>query len=259
MQTEGDRNRVIEMGASPGRTRVTGNLKFDQPLPPWAPEDQTALISSLGLTEKETLFVAGSTHSGEEEILIDLFRELNPGMPNLRLLLAPRHLDRLEEVEKILKRDNLPWIRKTSLAERENLSVISSSAFPPVILLDTMGELMRVYRLASVVFIGGSLVPVGGHNPLEPLLFKKCVLFGPHMFNFSEIVNRLITEGGAIQVGGKGDLLSSLKRLLHEPKTREEVGERGYRFLQAHRGATERMMKEIRPYLHQIKSGAADR
>ena len=120
---------------------------------------------------------------------------------------------------------------------------------PEVILLDTMGELMSLYSLGTVIFIGGSLVPVGGHNPLEPLLFKKCVLFGPHMFHFSEISRSLIEAGGAIQVEGKEDLSFHLKRLLSDEGARKEVGEKGYQFLQKHRGATERMFEEIRPFL----------
>ena len=98
---------------------------------------------------------------------------------------------------------------------------------PEVILLDTMGELMSLYSLGTLVFVGGSLVPVGGHNPLEPLFFKKCVLFGPYMFNFLEISSRLIEAGGAIQVSGKEDLFSHLKRLLFDERARKEVGEKG--------------------------------
>jgi 3-deoxy-D-manno-octulosonic-acid transferase len=112
-----------------------------------------------------------------------------------------------------------------------------------------MGELIGLYSLGTLVFVGGSLVPVGGHNPLEPLLFKKCVLFGPYMFNFLEISSRLIEMGGAIQVSGKEDLFSQTKRLLFDKKTRKEIGEKGYQFLQKHQGATDRMFEEIRPYL----------
>jgi 3-deoxy-D-manno-octulosonic-acid transferase len=112
-----------------------------------------------------------------------------------------------------------------------------------------MGELMSLYRLGTVVFIGGSLVPVGGHNPIEPLFFKKCVLFGPHMFNFLEISQSLLEAGGAIQVEREEDLFFQLKRLLSDEGARTEVGERGYQFIQKHRGAIERMFEEIKPFL----------
>ena len=125
---------------------------------------------------------------------------------------------------------------------------------PEVILLDTMGELMSLYSLGTLVFIGGTLVPVGGHNPLEPLFFKKCVLFGPHMFHFLEISHQLIESGGAIQVEGKEDLAFHLKRLLSDESARKEMGEKGYQFLQKHQGTTERMFEEIRPLLTQLRN-----
>ena len=248
MQTEGDRDRIIEIGASPDRTKVMGNLKFDQTFPPVTEEERETLGRSLGLQGKDPLLIAGSTHAGEEEMLISLFKELKAKTPNLSLILAPRHLDRLEEVERILKKEALPWTRKTFL-QGKGQSFEDRKNLPPVILLDTMGELMRLYSVGTLIFIGGSFVPVGGHNPLEPLAFKKCVLFGPYMFNFSEISKRLVENGGAIQVAGREDLLSHLKRLLVDERMRREIGEKGYQFLQKHRGSTERAFEEIRPFL----------
>jgi 3-deoxy-D-manno-octulosonic-acid transferase len=228
---------------------VAGNLKFDQTFPPFTQEMMTEMSKSLRFQGEETILIAGSTHSGEEEILIELFKELRKFDPHLVLLLAPRHLERLEEVERILRKESIPWLRKTSLSMDQNRSAQEPKEPPEVILLDTMGELMSLYSLGTVVFIGGSLVPVGGHNPIEPLLFKKCVLFGPHMFNFLEISQSLLETGGAIQVKGKEDLFFQLKRLLSDEGVRKEVGERGYQFIQKHRGTTERMFEEIRPFL----------
>jgi len=255
MQTEEDRNRIIQIGASPEKTRVTGNLKFDQTVPPPTQEGLTQTAKSLGLRGNERILVAGSTHAGEEEILLSLFKELRKIVPHLVLLLAPRHLERLAEVERLLERESVPWRKKTSLAMESNRSGGGKNGVPSVILLDTMGELMSLYRLGALVFIGGSLVPVGGHNPLEPLLFKKSVLFGPHMFNFLEVSQGLIEAGGAVQVAGSQDLFSQLKRLLLDQKAAEETGEKGFRFLQRHRGATERVFEEIRPFLIRIEEG----
>jgi 3-deoxy-D-manno-octulosonic-acid transferase len=205
------------------------------------------MVRSLGLRGDETILIAGSTHSGEDELLLSLFKVLEPAHSRFVMLLAPRHLDRLAEVEKLLEREAIPWTRRSSLPA--SLPAPDSAEKPRVILLDTMGELMKLYRLGTVVFIGGSLVPVGGHNPLEPLFFKKCVLFGPHMFNFREI-SRLLTEReGAIQVQGKEDLLFQVKRLLDDEGARNKVGEKGYQVLQENQGATERIFKEIKPYL----------
>ena len=298
MQTEEDRNRIIEIGATMDKTRVVGNLKFDQTFPTFTPlesptinggddinktsrrvesttippvvgsfrhrkggvktpsfltgftqEALAELAKSLHLRGQETLFIAGSTHSGEEEILLSLFKDLKKSCPDLILVLAPRHLERLEEVERILKRESISWKRKTALSMDQDRSDEEPKELPEVILLDTMGELMNLYSLGTLVFIGGTLVPVGGHNPIEPLFFKKCVLFGPHMFHFLEISHHLIEAGGAIQVRGKEDLAFQLKRLLSDERARKEVGEKGYQFLQKHRGATEKMFEEIRPYL----------
>jgi 3-deoxy-D-manno-octulosonic-acid transferase len=246
MQTEEDRTRIIEIGADPQKTRVVGNLKFDQTFPNFSQEEMEKMAKAMGLRGKEKVFIAGSTHSGEEEILISLHKELKKTEPHLVLILAPRHLERLDEVEKILRKESVSWARKTSLPPGAG----GLDQKPPdVILLDTMGELMTTYSLGTLVFVGGSLVPIGGHNPLEPLFHKKCVLFGPYMLNFLEISHRLIEAGGAIQVSGKEELSSQLRRLLLDELARKELGESGYQFLQKHQGATERMFEEIKPYL----------
>jgi len=249
MQTEEDRMRIIEIGAVSNKTRVVGNLKFDQSISSLTQEAMAEMAKSLGLQGKKKIFIAGSTHPGEEEILLSLFKDLRKIDPHLVLILAPRHLERLEEVERILKQESISWMRRTSFPMGHDRSNEEPKELPEVILLDTMGELMSLYSLGTLIFVGGSLVPVGGHNPLEPLIFKKCVLFGPYMFHFSEISRSLIKAGGSIQVRGRDDLFSHLKHLLSDEGTCKEVGERGYQFLQKHRGATERMFEEIRPYL----------
>jgi len=251
MQTEEDRKRIIKIGGESQKTRAVGNLKFDQPFPSFTPETRNEIAKTLGLSGKENVLIAGSTHSGEEEILVTFFKQLKKKDPNLLLILAPRHLERLEEVERILKKEALSWLRKTSLPMGAGRS---DQGRPEVILLDTMGELMGIYSLGTLVFIGGSLVPIGGHNPLEPLFFRKGVLFGPYMFHFSEIASRLIEAEGAIQVSGKEELFPQLKRLLSDEEARKELGEKGYQFLSRHQGATERMLEEIRPFLIRMEN-----
>jgi 3-deoxy-D-manno-octulosonic-acid transferase len=251
MQTEEDRKRIIKIVGESQKTRAVGNLKFDQPFPSFTPETRNEIAKTLGLSGKENVLIAGSTHSGEEEILVTLFKELKKKDPNLLLILAPRHLERLEEVERILKKEALSWLRKTSLPIGAGRS---DQEHPEVILLDTIGELMGIYSLGTLVFVGGSLVPIGGHNPLEPLFFRKGVLFGPYMFNFLEISSHLIEAGGAIQVSKKEELFSQLTRLLSDEGARKELGEKGYQFLQKHQGATERILEEIRPFLAGVET-----
>ncbi len=251
VQTEKDRQRMIDIGGPPDKTKITGNMKFDQAFSVLSQEEVTGLAQSLCLKGDEKILIGGSTHPGEEEIICSLFRELKKTSPDLLLILAPRHLNRLEEVEKVLDRERLLWVKRTSFHPGQDSSIRKGDR-PEVILLDTMGELAKFYSLGTLIFIGGSLVPVGGHNPIEPLLYKKCVLFGPHMFNFSEISSHLVNAGGAIQVKGKDDLASRLKDLLSDERSCMEFGEKGYQFLLHHRGATERMFEEIRPFLIQM-------
>jgi len=249
MQTKEDQTRIIEIGADMEKTRVKGNLKFDQTFPAFTHEAIAKLAQSIGLQGNELILIGGSTHPGEEEILVSLFKDLKKIESRLLLILAPRHLDRLEEVERVLKKESISWMRRTSLSAEQFRSDQELKGPPEVVLLDTMGELMGLYSLGTLVFLGGSLVPVGGHNPLEPLLFKKCVLFGPYMFNFLEISRRLIEAEGAIQAKDREDLLLHLKRLLRNERARKETGEKGYQFLQKHQGATDRIFGEIRAFL----------
>jgi 3-deoxy-D-manno-octulosonic-acid transferase len=250
MQTEEDRKRILEIGGEPEKVKAVGNLKFDQTFPLFTREALTRIAKTLGLHGTEKILIAGSTHSGEEKILVSLYKELKEMTPHLVLILAPRHLERLEEVEEILVKESMTWVRKTALSPGAGPS---EQNHPEVILLDTMGELMGIYSLGTLVFVGGSLVPIGGHNPLEPLFFKKCVLFGPYMFNFLEISSRLIEDGGAIQVSGKENLCSQLKWLLFDEGARKKVGEKGHQFLQRHQGTTERMFEEIQPFLNRMQ------
>jgi len=241
---------MIAIGAPSEKAAVAGNLKFDQTFPPVTQEEVAEMAKSLGFRGGETVLIAGSTHSGEEEILLSLHKELRGFDPDLVLILAPRHLNRLDEIEKLLKREEVLYMKKSSLSIDKGRSIRQGRP-PQVILLDTLGELMRLYSLGTLAFIGGSLVPVGGHNPLEPLFFKRCVLFGPHMFNFSEIARSLIEAGGAIQIEGREGLSYHVKRLLSDEGARKEVGERGYQLIERHRGSTDRMFGEIRPFIEE--------
>lgn len=249
MQSEEDKERILMIGAQPERTKVIGNLKFDiTPSPTWE-EKRGEFSKLLMIDEEDLILIAGSTHSGEEEVLLETYKELKRLFPHLIFILAPRHLTRINEIEEILKMQSLTWVRRTSLMINRNLIEKNSH---DVILIDTIGELINLYSIASLVFIGGSLVPVGGHNPIEPLLFKKCVLFGPHMFNFKEISRLLIKEGGAIKVKDEKELYYQLKILLSDETLRKQIGERGYKIIENNRGAKEKIFGEIKNILSNL-------
>ncbi len=244
MQSRTDCHRIIRIGADPGRVYLTGNMKFDVPLPEDAEGKGRVLREEMGFEKDSLVFVAGSTHEGEEQVLLDVFSELKGEMPRLKMLLAPRHPERSPELERMCAEKGLSVQRRTS--RRGGKGVPDAD----VLLLDTMGELADAYATADVVFVGGSLVPIGGHNPLEPVLYRKPVLFGPHTWKIVDIVNALLEVGGGIRAGGREELLEQIRRLLEDRVYRERVGRAAYEILAEHRGATDRNLAILRPLLY---------
>src|SRR5262249_28073723 len=159
--------------------------------------------------------VAGSTHRGEEAIVLDAFQAVRPAADGLRLVLAPRHPERLDEVEGLARSRGLAVGRPGPLSSGDGALVV---------LLDTMGELASLYAVADVIFVGGSLVPVGGHNVVEPALHAKAVVFGPHMTNFRDAAALLLRADAAIQVGDSTALATTLERLLADAPARQALG-----------------------------------
>jgi 3-deoxy-D-manno-octulosonic-acid transferase len=205
MQSTEDAQRIIALGAPPERVVVTGNLKSD--LLPDAP-DEAGWRERLGLGEGDRLWIAGSTHRGEEAMALEAFVRAKARCPSLALLLAPRHPERAGEVEDLIRSRGLTAVRRSRLP-REATS-------GRVIILDTVGELAQLYGLAEVVFVGGSLVPVGGHNVLEPAMRGKPVLFGPHTSNFREGAELLQRGGGGLVVKDVDELAREITRLLED-------------------------------------------
>jgi 3-deoxy-D-manno-octulosonic-acid transferase len=244
MQTKLDAERIIGIGAEPSRVQITGNIKYDLPLTPLSSVEEQALRDDLGIGEAP-VFMAGSTHRGEEEIVIAAYLQARAQLPTLRLLLAPRHLDRLDEIEALLRRHQLT-------ARRRSLGCPSShSTETSVLVLDTIGELAKVYVVGTVVFVGGSFVPVGGHNVLEPAAHRKPILFGPHMHNFHQIAAALLEASGALQVQTPEALGERVSALLQHPERRQAVGEAAYQVLRSNQGAIERTVGVIAQLLSQ--------
>jgi 3-deoxy-D-manno-octulosonic-acid transferase len=235
MQSERDKQRIVALGAEPDRVHVTGNIKFDQP-PPVVRSDET-LRRSFGLTEHEQLILAGSTHPGEEEILVWVYGQIAKTYPTTVLMLAPRHIERTDRVEAMLREAGFVVQRKSEMLEKR--------AGPRVVILDTRGELALAYREAVVAFVGGTLVPVGGHNLLEPAVWGTPVIFGPYTDHCAEVATLLQEAGGGCRVTGGEELVTMLGGWLRQPETRVRVGQAAKRVVLDNQGALIRSVEFI--------------
>ena len=235
MQSGRDCERIVTLGAESRRVHVTGNIKFDQPMPPVQPDG--SLRRSLGLNEHERLILAGSTHPGEEELLIEAYGRIAQAFPSTVLMLAPRHIERADHLEGTLREKGLTVQRKSSFRE--------PITGPRVIILDTRGELALAYREAVVAFVGGTLVPVGGHNLLEPAVWGTPVLFGPYTDHCAEIATLLLEAGGSRRVTGVDDLVGCLQEWLSRADIREQVGQAARRVVVENQGALARSVEFI--------------
>jgi len=212
MQSSEDAARIVSLGADARKVSVVGNLKLAAP----SRNDNRDGIASVARGEKLWL-VAGSCHDGEEAILLEALRLARPQFPNLSLIVAPRHPERFAEVARLLRGSGFTVQLRSATDKAEWFS-------KDILLLDTVGELADFYALADIAFVGGSLVPVGGHNVLEPARFGKAILFGPHMGNFAEIAGALKRAGAAIEVRGVEDLARAVTGLLADGEKRRTMG-----------------------------------
>jgi 3-deoxy-D-manno-octulosonic-acid transferase len=241
MQSKVDSDRIISSGADATRVVTTGNLKFDQTVPDLTEAEKEGLLDSMDLKPGQRVFIAGSTHKGEEEIVLDVFETLKGEYPDLVLILAPRNPERFREVENLVSQRSLNCVRKTMVKEhRDGLRTPAD-----VVILDTIGELCKVYSVGLLVFVGGSFVKIGGHNLLEPAAYKKAVIFGPYMHNFLEISRVLRDSGGGLQVRNKDEFLFQAMRLLGDPSLLRRLGEAAYRVIEKNQGATLRNIEII--------------
>jgi 3-deoxy-D-manno-octulosonic-acid transferase len=244
VQSQVDYERVVSMGVDPNNVLLTGYMKYDQNIAEAMELVQEDVLNSLNLSGSDEIFIAGSTHAGEEEIVLNVFRQLLQSHPRLVLILAPRHPERFQEVEKLIKRRGLVVRRKTTIDND-----CKPEGRPHVILLDTIGELSRVYGIGDAIFVGGSLVNIGGHNILEPVVHKKPAIFGPWMQNFTEITTTIKESGAGIQVNSEDELLDCVKRFLNSKKEARRLGEQGFKVIQRHQGATDRNMEIINRFI----------
>ena len=237
MQSEQDVVRISTLGAPKDRVFVTGNLKFDLSLLE-STGRRREIREKLGVNEENILLMAGSTHKGEDEQIVECFLRLKKEYADLRLFIAPRHVERIQEIEKLLSKRGFKSIRFSNINRNESgaepprrgrTGAERSGASPKgtnddIFILDTIGDLKTIYSASDIVFVGGSLVKKGGQNPIEPAGLAKPVIFGRFTFNFQDVVASFLENKAAIQVENKDELYSAIRLLLDSPQDRKRLG-----------------------------------
>ena len=231
--------RFVDLGVPAECLTVTGSLKFDAVSPAEATHHVgDRVLPFFTFSKERPVVIAASTLQGEERFVLRAFAHLRETHPDVLLILAPRHPERFDEVWRLVRDRQLRVVRRTDLQPGLDPSA-------DVVVLDTLGELARLFQVGTVVFVGGSLVPAGGHNLLEPAAFGKPIVFGPHMQNFDEIARTFVAHGGAIQVASEQALASALEGLLGDPVRRASLGATARALVEANRGAQHRTLAAI--------------
>ncbi len=241
MQSQTDAERIITLGAPRERVENTGNLKFDQELITLSTEQVAERKKEYRLPEDVAILVAGSTHEKEEKQLIEAYQQIAPQLNReLILILIPRHPERKKDVQSLLDDAGFQCRLRSSIMSDDPL--LSAGE---VLLVDPLGEVLNFYGIADLVFVGGSLVPLGGHNLLEAALLEKPVIFGPHIHNFKEISKKLIRAGAGVMVADQRDLVKKSVVILNDPIRCRAMGQAGSSLIAENAGTTERTMRHI--------------
>src|SRR5918993_2245970 len=260
VQSEESARRFIDLGADPARAVVTGSLKFDSlelsstALQPGAPAARSVrggvearardrVLRYFRVPLSRAVIVAGSTMKGEEAHVLRAFRKVRAAASNTLLVLAPRNPERFGEAEQLARAEGWKVARRSDLA-------IDSEPRVDIVILDSIGELATIYQIATIVFVGGSLVATGGHNVLEPAVFGKPIVFGPHMENFAEIADAFVSNGAGVQLAGEDELEDVFLQLMGDPVRRARLGAAARALVEANRGANEKsvtVLTALRP------------
>lgn len=247
VQTEETARRLIDLGADPARVKVTGSLKFDSLFARVSSGHDRGrrpgttaprVLRFFRVPSDRPVIIAGSTLKGEETAVLRAFARLRVSSPGALLIVAPRHPERFGEVERLAREEGFRTARRSELP-------IDEDPRADVVILDTIGELAQLYQVATVVFVGGSLVNAGGHNILEPAAFGKPVIFGPHMQNFQEIADAFLAGGAAVRVRSESELEAALRTMLADPSRRRKIGAAARAIVEANRGAKERSLEVV--------------
>ncbi|MGL4510735.1 3-deoxy-D-manno-octulosonic acid transferase, partial [Cetobacterium sp.] len=228
MQSQEDKNRIILLGANKNKVFVTGNLKFDISFETFSSEDMSNLRRFIK-SDTRKIFVAGSTRQGEDSILIDVFKELK----NTLLIIVPRHLERVPEIETLVKNSNLTYKKLT------DLELNPSSEEFQILIVDKMGVLRKFYSIADVVFVGGTLVNIGGHSLLEPLFYGKSPIFGPYLQNVKDISKDILNLNIGYKINNKEEFLNTINLLETKPVSEDKIKA----FFKSNQNAAEKTIK----------------
>jgi 3-deoxy-D-manno-octulosonic-acid transferase len=238
VQTDSQGKRFVDLGMEKDRLSVTGSIKFDLQLPADLDEKRSANLQKIG--PGRLILVAGSTHKGEEEALLQSCQQISKDHPQLLLVLAPRHPHRFRELESLLNREGISYVNFSS-AQKCNPDT-------RVLLIDVLGELLYFYNIADIAFIGGSLVPVGGHNLMEAAAFGLPLLMGKHIRNVEDIANQF-AENGSLLLVDRCQLTKQIRSLVENPKASASRGASALEVMDRNRGALDRVEAIIYRYL----------
>lgn len=238
-QSHDDRQRLIELGADKNSVHAVGNLKFEISMPASVNEQAEAMCSAWG---DRPVFIAASTHEGEDEIILNASRQIRAKFPDLLLVIVPRHPERFDRVAALSQRAGFKILRRSE-------NGMCSKAIQ-VFIVDTMGELPLFYGASDIAFVGGSLVPRGGHNLLEPAALGRAVLIGPHYFNFNEISNQFLQANAAIEITSSETLAECVNDLFSHPQKRAAMGEAGQMLIEQSKGASNRLLNLIKRHIN---------
>ncbi|WP_371372167.1 3-deoxy-D-manno-octulosonic acid transferase [Sporomusa aerivorans] len=243
MQSSIDAQYIIQLGADTDKVFVTGNTKFDQSYTELTTDQKRLLSRELKLRDSGRVIVAGSTHKGEEELLFNAFRQITGECPNTQLIIAPRDILRADELVELAAKCRFTAVRRTKLLSQQ------SPQQPDMIIVDTIGELGKIYGMADIVYVGGSLVPHGGHNILEPAAHGKPILVGPHMFNFKDTYAMLSERQACITVSDSADLAQTLLNLLNNPELLNKMGQEALLIINENQGASHKSALYVKEVL----------
>jgi len=236
VQTQAEAQRFLDLGARPECVEVTGSIKFDLSIDPALLQRATQLRTQWQAIERP-VWIAASTHEGEDEIVLAAHRQLLATHPDALLIVVPRHLERFDSVFELSRQHGFSTVRRST--------ALPVTAFDSVLVGDTMGELLFLYALADIAFVGGSLVPTGGHNFLEPAALAKPLLSGTHLFNFLEIAALMRSAGALEEVSDAVSLATTVQRLIEQPQLAQTMGNAGLSVMKANQGALQRLLAGI--------------